>query len=319
MEAARRLLSYLYSIFFVIGLFSTTNSQAADATKTIGLRISTRQKVPGIFELNQRSRKKADDGKVVSETTKVQWKVSETVIIICDMWDDHYCKLAAQRVSDMVPRMNKVLTAARAHGALIIHAPSGCMNVYKDTPYRKRAETAPYAKPPFALQGWCYLDPKTEAEMPVDVSKGACDDPVPHKAVRHFSKQHPGLTIIGYDAISSNGQEVYNLMKLEGIKNVVMMGVHTNMCVLGRPFGIRQLTRLGFNVALARDLTDAMYDPRNYPYVSHTRGTELVVEHIEQYWCPSIVGVDLMKVIPGSNDPDPSVVKNRKVAGKNEQ
>jgi len=40
------------------------------------------------------------------------------------------------------------------------------------------------------------------------------------------------------------------------------MGVHANMCGLGRPFGIRQLTRVGMNVSLARDLTGAMYDPR---------------------------------------------------------
>jgi hypothetical protein len=66
------------------------------------------------------------------------------------------------------------------------------------------------------------------------------------------------------------------------------------MCVLGRPFGIRQQVRLGMNVALARDLTDAMYDPRQRPYVPHDRGTELVVEHIERYWCPSILGADLM-------------------------
>jgi hypothetical protein len=85
--------------------------------------------------------------------------------------------------------------------------------------------------------------------------------------------------------------------------NVVLMGVHTNMCVLGRPFGIRQLVRLGKNVVLARDLTDAMYDPRQPPYVSHARGTELVVEHVERYWCPSILGADLMQVVPGSAGP----------------
>ena len=87
------------------------------------------------------------------------------------------------------------------------------------------------------------------------------------------------------------------------IKNVIVMGVHTNMCVLGRPFGIRQMVRLGFQVALARDLTDAMYDPRQAPYVSHTRGTELVVEHIETYWCASLTGADLTRVVRGSADP----------------
>ena len=35
------------------------------------------------------------------------------------------------------------------------------------------------------------------------------------------------------------------------------------------------MTRLGFEVVVARNLTDAMYDPRKRPFVSHARGTEL--------------------------------------------
>ncbi len=68
------------------------------------------------------------------------------------------------------------------------------------------------------------------------------------------------------------------------------------MCVLGRSFGIRRLTKLGLNVVLVRDLTDAMYAPRDEPYVSHQRGTELVIEHIEQHWCPSIEAIDLTRL-----------------------
>jgi hypothetical protein len=63
------------------------------------------------------------------------------------------------------------------------------------------------------------------------------------------------------------------------------------------------MTKLGFAVVLARDLTDAMYDPRTRPYVSHARGTELVIEHIETMWAPSIFSTDLTQVVPGSADP----------------
>jgi hypothetical protein len=68
------------------------------------------------------------------------------------------------------------------------------------------------------------------------------------------------------------------------------------------------MTRLGFEVVLVRDLTDAMYDPRKRPFVSHTRGTELVVEHIEAKWCPSILSDDLTRVIPGSDNPSKSTM-----------
>lgn len=261
-------------------------------------------KVPGKLKLTMRSRRATKPGgdKFVVVKKEVEWNACETLIVICDMWDDHYCKSAAQRVDAMAPRMNRVVTAARNHGVHIVHAPSGTMDRYKDTPYRVRMKRSPHAKPPVTIARWCYLDPKAEAEMPVDTSKSPCDDPVVGPRVRRYSKQHEAIKIIGYDGVSASGQEIYNYCAAEGIKNVVLMGVHTNMCVLGRPFGIRQMTRLGFNVALARDLTDAMYDPREFPYVSHTRGTELVVEHIEKYWCPSIGSADLTRITAGSAD-----------------
>ncbi len=66
------------------------------------------------------------------------------------------------------------------------------------------------------------------------------------------------------------------------------MGVHQNMCVLGRPFSIRQLVSQGLNVALVRDMTDSMYNSRRKPFVDHFTGNDLVTWHIEKYWCPTI-------------------------------
>jgi hypothetical protein len=53
------------------------------------------------------------------------------------------------------------------------------------------------------------------------------------------------------------------------------------------------MVMLGFSVILVRDLTDSLYNPSMPPSVSHDRGTELVVEHIEKYWCPSIWSTDV--------------------------
>src|SRR5258708_21285460 len=92
-------------------------------------------------------------------------------------------------------------------------------------------------------------------------------------------------------------------MEERGIKNVIVMGVHTNMCVLGGPFGLRQMAKNGKNVVLARDLTDAMYNPQKSPFVSHRRGTEMVIEHVEKYVAPSILSADI-----SGDAPKPHVV-----------
>jgi nicotinamidase-related amidase len=260
--------------------------------------------VPGTLRVITRSRSTDNSNDAAAEPVEesLEWKVSETAIVICDMWDDHWCVSASQRVKVMAPRMNDVISVARGHGVQIIHAPSDTMNYYKDMPFRRRMQQAATAEPPGPIQPWRKLDPKREPPLPIDDAAGGCDDPNPLAPHQAWTRQHPAIDIVGADGITDSGVEVFNYCRQEGIKNIVVMGVHTNMCVLGRSFGIRQLTELGFNVVLARDLTDSLYDPRQKPHVSHNRGTELMVEHIEKYWCPSIDSADLTKIIPGSAD-----------------
>ncbi|MBL8176403.1 MAG: isochorismatase family protein [Bryobacterales bacterium] len=230
--------------------------------------------------------------------TALRWKVRETAIIVCDMWDDHYCKSSARRVVEIAPRMNAVLKAARAIGVQIIHAPSGTMDVYANTPQRKRMQSARKAAPPVPIAKWCYLEEGKEGKLPIDDATEPCDDPVVGEKVRRYNRQNALLDIAEPDGISDSGEEIYSFFEQQGIRNVALMGVHLNMCVLGRPFGIRQMTKLGKSVVLARDLTDSMYDPRQKPYVSHAAGTELMVKHVEKHWCPSIVGEDLTRLAP---------------------
>jgi nicotinamidase-related amidase len=249
----------------------------------------------GLLTLRARSRSERN-GVTGAREEILRWSPKETAIIICDMWDNHYCQSAARRVAAMATRMNRVLQAARTLGVTIIHAPSGTMDVYAGTQQRQRLIDAPKAQPPVPLLKTCPLDPSREAALPVDDVTEPCDDETVGPAVRRYSRQNELLEIAPADGISDSGDEIYNYFRQRNIRNVVLMGVHTNMCVLGRPFGIRQQVRLGMNVALARDLTDAMYDPRQRPHVSHERGTELIIEHIERYWCPSILGDDLTRL-----------------------
>lgn len=275
---------------------------ARPAAQTVLLR----PKLAGTLRLSARGRAAkpagpgTESGTVQPYERTLEWNVSETAIIVCDMWNDHYCVSAARRVVEMVPRLNEVLAAARRFGVAVIHAPSSTMDFYKDTPQRRRAMAAPPLTPPVPIARWCYLDKNAEAPLPIDDTGEPCDDAVGRGHVRMYSRQHPDIVIGPQDAISSIGQEIYNYCEQLGIRNIVMTGVHANMCILGRPFGIRQQKRLGRNVVLVRDLTDAMYDPRDEPYVSHRRGTEMVIEHIEQFWCPSILSKDLLSIVPGS-------------------
>ena len=220
------------------------------------------------------------------------WAPRETCIVVCDMWDNHWCQPSAARVAELAPEMNKVLITARNRGVFIIHCPSDTMDFYRDTPQRKLAQAAPVVSTERPLERWIRLLPEREGDsLPIDDSDGGCDCDPPVKNYRAWSRQHPAIEIHDDDAITDNAEAFY-LMKQRGIRNVIVMGVHTNMCVLGRPFSIRQMVLQGQNVVLMRDMTDSMYNPAKSPFVSHVWGNDLIVRHIEQAWCPTILSTD---------------------------
>ena len=213
----------------------------------------------------------------------------ETAVVICDMWDNHWCAGATRRVNELAHKMDPVLETCRAAGILVVHAPSDTMNFYRDYPQRRVMQLLTPGTPP-ASPGL------TSPALPIDDSDGGCDTPgdTEHQA---WTRENPLLSIKANDVISDNGEEIYSFLERNGIKNLFVMGVHANMCILNRTFAIKQMTNWGISCVLVRDLTDAMYNPRSRPFVTHAEGTELVIEYIEKYWCPTTLSGDLVNAL----------------------
>ncbi|MBW8883832.1 MAG: hypothetical protein JF612_03445, partial [Planctomycetia bacterium] len=262
----------------------------------------------GDITVHKRSRMEAGGAYAVKEATET-WQPSQTAIIVCDMWDSHHCLNAVRRCVEIAPRMNDVLRKAREQGVLIVHAPSSCMDPYKDHPGRTLTQSAPKASnQPADISQWCRVIPSEgKGVYPIDQEQGGEDDDLVEHQIWQDKLAALGrnpkspcqseiglLTIADKDAISDNGVEIWNLLESRKINNVILLGVHTNMCVLGRPFGLRQMAKNGKNVLLMHDMTDTMYDPSKWPYVNHFSGTRLIVEHIEKFVCPTITSVDFL-------------------------
>ena len=111
------------------------------------------------------------------------WNPRQSAIIVCDMWDLHHCLNAVRRAEEMAPRMDQVLKAARDRGVLIIHAPSSCMDAYKDHPARKRAIETPRSRDlPRDIGQWCkHIPAEEKGTYPIDQADGGeDDDPAEH-------------------------------------------------------------------------------------------------------------------------------------------
>lgn len=201
-------------------------------------------------------------------------------VIVCDMWDRHWSTGASLRVGRLAPEIDRFCRRLRDVGALIVHAPSETIEAYRDSPARLRIagygpapEPRPLAIPP----------------MPMEPSNGGSDTDdslAPDTPV--WSRQHQAIEIkTDRDVITDDGRELVAYLRASGRDTVLMAGVHANMCILRRSFGLVALVGHGLSPVLVADLTDAMYDPADPPYVDHDVGTQLVVRYIEAFVAPT--------------------------------
>ena len=261
--------------------------------------VRSRPRPKGTLKLRLRSRVQPFKGQDVWREVFVESEVpiAESALLICDMWDKHWCRAATKRFDALARKMAPVVQRARAAGIQILHCPSETMGFYADWPQRRRMRLAPRVAPPKPL-------PLRDHPYHIAVhTNGGCECQPPCRQHSAWTRQNARIGVAELDGISDSGGEVYSFLNQQGIQTVFVAGVATNMCVMARPFGIKQLSRWGIRCVLVRDLTDTMYVSKDPPHVSHDRGTELMVEHIETHWCPSIHSGELLRALPQAQRP----------------
>lgn len=258
---------------------------------------------PFSLQVRRRIETSEGSGRYHAVTKSETWDPAKTAIIVCDVWDLHHSPNATLRTGELAPRIDALVKEVRRRGGTVLHCPSDTMASYEGHPGRKAAQNVPKAaKLPPEIGKWCYSIPAEERGVyPLDQTDGGeDDDPVTkqrwttelkakgRKPEAPWLKEHEAIAIEDGDFVTDKGDEVWSILDARGIENVLMTGVHTNMCVLGRPFGLRRLASNGKNVVLVRDLTDTMYNPARRPYVNHFTGNDLIAEHIEKYVCGTV-------------------------------
>src|SRR5690606_39609281 len=61
------------------------------------------------LHLRTRVETKLGSGRYHALTTPVEWEAAKTAIVVCDMWDKHWCEKSTERVAQMAPRTNEVI------------------------------------------------------------------------------------------------------------------------------------------------------------------------------------------------------------------
>ncbi len=143
---------------------------------------------------------------------RVDLRPERAALLLCDVWDRHWCRGAQERLKRLVPRIDRTARAARDRGMLVVHAPSSTMPFYANHPARLRVLQAPPAAAPAERT---HLDPP----LPIDGSDSSDTDGDPAaEGTRRWRRQHAGVWIDGdRDAIGDDGLELLGLYRQRGI------------------------------------------------------------------------------------------------------
>jgi nicotinamidase-related amidase len=199
--------------------------------------------------------------------------MSGRAFLICDVWDRHWCVSAGERTAALAERIDAVAERLRRSGTFVIHAPAETMAFYEDSPQRTWMKGMPPASPP---------DARIVEEPGLSFDHGIkCPDMPeciePEGPPWPWTRQHSAIRIGEEDGVTDDGLEVYRALKHLGIGTLYVAGIHTESCVLHRPFGIRQLRSWGVDCVLVSDLTEAFWP----------EDTEQAVQYIERHLCPT--------------------------------
>src|SRR5436309_7920165 len=75
------------AVFTAAAVFLAMNAPARSADEPLRLTLRSRTETNAVEK-------------------KAEWDPKKTALVICDMWDDHWCKSAARRVGEMAGPLN---------------------------------------------------------------------------------------------------------------------------------------------------------------------------------------------------------------------
>jgi hypothetical protein len=223
-------------------------------------------------------RRDPNSGQVSTSTERVP--AHKIGIVVVDMWNWHWCKTSTMRVGALVPRMNRALRAARGLGMQVFLCPTDVADNYVGTPMVERLVAMPLVPVPHVRDVQCPPAP--------DGGGCTCGGKVRCQVNYGWDGMDPDL-IVGPDDLMPNDQEtLYSICQEKGITHLIYMGVHTQVCLLGKSIGLRAMVEAGLRCVLARDLTDAhgRYEPE--AGLTPDKFTAQVVEHFEKHLAPTI-------------------------------
>ena len=218
--------------------------------------------------------------------------IAETALILVDLWNVHFIETWIERAKQVtMDCVVPVLEAARTVDMTIVHAPS--------PPVAAQYPQLERHKPP---------EPSTPPTWPPSDFRSRSGDYAVYRGPRsqppgigvHWDKlapqlsMSPAIDVREDEFVIATGQQLHELLEEKRILHLLFAGFATNWCVLGRDYGIRSMSRYGYNIILLRDATTGVEFPDTY---DNLFTTEIAIREVEQQYGFSASNADFFDAI----------------------
>lgn len=218
---------------------------------------------------------------------KEKFNPAKVGFVIVDLWNYHWCMTWTHQVISAVPRFNEAARAARKLGIQVLWAPSDAANAKLGWPQRERALAVLYRDVPKV----------TDVKIPFNLrtKRCHCGPGITCQLNYGLDDMPDSIDIAEQDLIVCGTQEMYSNCKTLGLTHLIYSGGATNICLTGKPAGLKPMAEAGLKCLIARDLSEAW--THYAPATGHTpeTGNADAVKDVERAGIASIHLEQLMK------------------------
>ncbi len=212
----------------------------------------------------------------VRRQVEMQLPVEQTALVLVDLWNTHFIETWLERAVRVTKEaVVPAIEAARAAGLTIVQAPSPEVAA-KFEQLQRHEPPAPVAEPdwppaPFRAREGEYAAFKGPRNQPPGIATH-------WEAHRDKLDMSPEIEVREEDFVIATGEQLHDLARQRGIVHLIYAGFATNWCILNRDYGMRAISRRGYNMILLRDATIGVEYPDT---VDACFATEMAIREVE--------------------------------------
>ena len=198
--------------------------------------------------------------------------VSQTAMVLVDVWHDHFIQSHLQRVDAIVrERIVPAIAAAREVGIPVVHCPSPRQaprypqHARYALPPREIAPTPPPAGvvwPPSAFRR--REGPYAAFGQPMGPAMRAGNERA------NGYRIHPAVEPAAHDPVIGTGEELQHYLAEQRLLHLVYAGFAANACLPFRDYGVRAMKSRGYHCIVLRDCTTAIEGADTLPELRAT-------------------------------------------------